>query len=142
MKHKAVKVGLTTLVLTAAFAGLLYTTLDSSTEYYKLVDEVMVNPQPWYGKKLQLHGFVVPDSIERTRSGLDWRFKVQSNGQIVNATYRGVVPDTFKNDAEVVLKGTLSTEGFAVVPNGVMAKCPSKYEPQSAGAAAGKTPAY
>jgi len=133
MKHKAVKVGLTTLVLTAAFAGLLYTTLDSSTEYYKLVDEVMVNPQPWYGKKLQLHGFVVPDSIERTRSGLDWRFKVQSNGQIVNATYRGVVPDTFKNDAEVVLKGTLSTEGFAVVPNGVMAKCPSKYEPKTGG---------
>ena len=135
MKHKAVKVGLTTLVLTAAFAGLLYTTLDSSTEYYKLVDEVMVNPQPWYGKKLQLHGFVVPDSIERTRSGLDWRFKVQSNGQIVNATYRGVVPDTFKNDAEVVLKGTLSTEGFAVVPNGVMAKCPSKYEPKTSGPA-------
>jgi cytochrome c-type biogenesis protein CcmE len=135
MKHKAVKVGLTTLVLTAAFAGLLYTTLDSSTEYYKLVDEVMVNPQPWYGKKLQLHGFVVPDSIERTRSGLDWRFKVQSNGQIVNATYRGVVPDTFKNDAEVVLKGTLSTEGFAVVPNGVMAKCPSKYEPKTGGPA-------
>ena len=133
MKHKAVKVGLTTLVLTAAFAGLLYTTLDSSTEYYKLVDEVMVNPQPWYGKKLQLHGFVVPDSIERTRSGLDWRFKVQSNGQIVNATYRGVVPDTIKNDAEVVLKGTLSTEGFAVVPNGVMAKCPSKYEPKTGG---------
>ena len=133
MNHKAVKVGLTTLVLTAAFAGLLYTTLDSSTEYYKLVDEVMVNPQPWYGKKLQLHGFVVPDSIERTRSGLDWRFKVQSNGQIVNATYRGVVPDTFKNDAEVVLKGTLSTEGFAVVPNGVMAKCPSKYEPKTGG---------
>jgi cytochrome c-type biogenesis protein CcmE len=135
MKHKAVKVGLTTLVLTAAFAGLLYTTLDSSTEYYKLVDEVMVNPQPWYGKKLQLHGFVVPDSIERTRSGLDWRFKVQSNGQIVNASYRGVVPDTFKNDAEVVLKGTLSTEGFAVVPNGVMAKCPSKYEPKTGGPA-------
>ena len=135
MKHKAVKVGLTTLVLTAAFAGLLYTTLDSSTEYYKLVDEVMVNPQPWYGKKLQLHGFVVPDSIERTRSGLDWRFKVQSNGQIVNATYRGVVPDTFKNDAEVVLKGTLSTEGFAVEPNGVMAKCPSKYEPKTGGPA-------
>jgi cytochrome c-type biogenesis protein CcmE len=85
----------------------------------------MVHPEPWYGKKLQLHGFVVPDSIKRTRNGLDWQFKVQSNGQIVDATYRGVVPDTFKNDAEVVLKGTLSTEGFAVVPNGVMAKCPS-----------------
>ena len=133
MKHKAVKVGLTSLVLAAAFGGLLFTTLGEATEYYKLVDEVMVQPEPWYGKKLQLHGFVVPDSIMRTRNGLDYRFKVQSNGQVVDATYTGVVPDTFKNDAEVVLKGTLSPEGFAVVPNGVMAKCPSKYEPKSGG---------
>lgn len=134
MKHKAVKIGLTGLVLALAFGGLLFTTLGEATEYYKLVDEVMVQPEPWYGKKLQLHGFVVPGSISRTRSGLDWRFQVQSNGRVVNATYRGVVPDTFKNDAEVVLKGTLSTDGFAVAPNGVMAKCPSKYEPRTGSA--------
>jgi hypothetical protein len=28
-----------------------------------------------------------------------------------------------------VLKGTLSPDGFHVERNGVMAKCPSKYEP-------------
>jgi hypothetical protein len=28
----------------------------------------------------------------------------------------------------VVLKGTLSPDGFHVAPDGVMAKCPSKYE--------------
>ena len=37
-------------------------------------------------------------------------------------------PDTFKDEAEVVLKGKLSPDGFHVDPNGVMAKCPSKYE--------------
>jgi cytochrome c-type biogenesis protein CcmE len=51
----------------------------------------------------------------------------------VAATYTGVVPDTFKSDSEVVLKGTLSSEGFAVAPNGVMAKCPSKYEAKPGG---------
>jgi cytochrome c-type biogenesis protein CcmE len=40
------------------------------------------------------------------------------------------VPDTFKDDAEVVLKGRLTSDGFHVDPNGVMAKCPSKYEAQ------------
>jgi cytochrome c-type biogenesis protein CcmE len=40
------------------------------------------------------------------------------------------VPDTFKDEAEVVLKGTLTPDGFTVEPNGVMAKCPSKYEPK------------
>ena len=131
MKHKAVKVGLTSLVLAAAFGGLLFTTLGEATEYYKLVDEVMVNPQPWYGKKLQLHGFA--KEVSRKPNSLEYRFVVESNGQRVTATYKGVVPDTFKNDAEVVLKGTLSPDGFDVVPNGVMAKCPSKYQPKTGG---------
>jgi cytochrome c-type biogenesis protein CcmE len=128
MKHKAVKVGLTSLVLALSFGGLLYSTMGEATEYYKHVDEVMTQPAEWYGKKLQLHGYVVQDSILKRKNSLDYKFKVQSNGHIVDATYTGVVPDTFKGEAEVVLKGTLGPDGFAVAPNGVMAKCPSKYE--------------
>ena len=132
MKHKAVKIGLTSLVLALAFGGLLATTLGEATEYYKHVDEVMSQPEQWYGKKLQLHGFA--KEVTRKPSSLEYRFQVESNGQSVMATYKGVVPDTFKNDSEVVLKGILSPEGFAVAPNGVMAKCPSKYEPSKTGA--------
>lgn len=136
MKYKAVKIGLTSLVLAMTFGGLLYTTMAEGTEYYKHVDEVMAQPDAWYGKKLQLHGFVVPDSIMKRKNTLDYQFKVQSNGHIVNATYTGVVPDTFKSDSEVVLKGVLSADGFTTQPNGVMAKCPSKYEAKTAGATA------
>ena len=132
MKHKAAKIGLTSLVLALAFGGLLFTTLGEATEYYKHVDEVMGQPEQWYGKKLQLHGFA--KEVTRKPSSLEYRFQVESNGQTVTATYKGVVPDTFKNDAEVVLKGTLSPEGFAVVKDGVMAKCPSKYQPSKTGA--------
>ena len=128
MNRKFLRIGLTTVVLVLAFAGLLWSTLREGTEYYKHVDEVMAQPEGWYGKKLQLHGFVVPDSIMKKPNSLDYWFQVQSNGKIVSATYTGVVPDTFKSDSEVVLKGTLSSQGFAVQPNGVMAKCPSKYE--------------
>ena len=128
MKNKGIKIGLTTLVLTLTFGGLLYTTMAEGTEYYKHVDEVMSQPDQWYGKKLQLHGYVVPNSIMRKPDSMDYWFQVQSNGQIVSATYTGVVPDTFKSDSEVVLKGELSPKGFDVQPNGVMAKCPSKYE--------------
>jgi cytochrome c-type biogenesis protein CcmE len=98
------------------------------------VDEVMVDPGAWQGKKLQLHGFIVPKSIMRKPDTLDWRFEVHSKGHVVRAMYTGVVPDTFKDEAEVVLKGTLSDDGFHVSPNGVMAKCPSKYEPKPGGA--------
>jgi cytochrome c-type biogenesis protein CcmE len=46
----------------------------------------------------------------------------------VSVTYTGVVPDTFKGEAEVVLHGRLGPDGFRTDPNGVIAKCPSKYE--------------
>jgi cytochrome c-type biogenesis protein CcmE len=130
MNGKALKIGLTTLALVIAFGGLLWSTLRDGTEYYKHVEEVMVQPHDWYGKKLQLHGFVVPKSILRRRDSLDYRFDVESKGQIVSASYRGIVPDTFKDDAEVVLKGVLTPKGFEVEANGVMAKCPSKYAPK------------
>jgi cytochrome c-type biogenesis protein CcmE len=130
MSQRAIKIGLTSVVLVAAFAGLLYSTLSEGTEYYKHVDEVMKDPAAWYGKKLQLHGFVVDDSILRKRDSLDYKFEVQNNGAVVPVRYTGVVPDTFKNGSEVVLKGRLGPDGFTVEPNGVMAKCPSKYNPK------------
>jgi cytochrome c-type biogenesis protein CcmE len=132
MNSKVLRVGLTALVLVLAFTGLLWSTLRDGTEYYKHVEEVMVQPDAWYGKKLQLHGYVVPDSILRRRDSLDYRFKVQSKGSVVTASYTGIVPDTFKDEAEVVLKGRLTPAGFEVEPNGVMAKCPSKYEAKPA----------
>jgi len=131
MSQKTAKIGLTTVILLAAFFGLLWTTLSEGTEYYKHVDEVMASPQQWYGKKLQLHGHVVDGSIMRRRDTLDYRFKIENNGYSVDATYTGVVPDTFKDGSEVVVKGRLDATGFAVEPNGVMAKCPSKYDAQS-----------
>jgi cytochrome c-type biogenesis protein CcmE len=130
MNHKAVRIALTATVLVAAFGGLLYSALSEGTAYYKHVDEVMVDPAAWHGKNLQLHGFVVAKSIRRKANSLDWRFDVHSNGHVVRASYSGVVPDTFKDEAEVVLKGRLTPEGFHVAKDGVMAKCPSKYEPK------------
>jgi cytochrome c-type biogenesis protein CcmE len=132
MKAKPLKIAATVVVLLLAFGGLLYSTLSEGTEYYKHVDEVMADPASWQGKRLQLHGFVVDDSILRKPNTLEYRFQIQSNGKIVPVRYTGVVPDTFKDGSEVVLKGRLGPEGFAVEPNGVMAKCPSKYDASQA----------
>ena len=137
MANKAVKIGITVVVLGLALGGLLRATLREGTEYYKHVDEVMASPQSWEGKRLQLHGFVVPGSILVRRDSLEYKFKVQNKGSVIDASYTGVVPDTFKDEAEVVLKGHLTAAGFATDPNGVMAKCPSKYDPARKSANAG-----
>ena len=75
---------------------------------------------------------MAPKSWVQRPGSLEYRFKVQSNGKIVQAYYTGILPDTFKEDSEVVLKGTLEPDGFHVNPDGVIAKCPSKYEAKSA----------
>ena len=130
MSAKALKISATVAVVVLALTGLMFTTLREDTQFYKHVDEVMVDPAAWHGRRLQLHGYV--ERIEKKRNSLEYRFNIQSNGRVVQARYTGVVPDTFKDGAEVVLKGTLSPEGFHVERNGVMAKCPSKYEPSKA----------
>jgi len=144
MTHRYIKIGLTAAVLVLAFAGMLWSTLREGTEYYKNIDEVMTNSAQWQDKKLQLHGYVVPGSILKKTDTLEYRFKVQNNparaaegGTVVDVTYKGIVPDTFKDEAEVVLKGKLSPAGFHTDPNGVMAKCPSKYEAAEKAAPAG-----
>jgi cytochrome c-type biogenesis protein CcmE len=134
MSHKAVKVGLTGLVLATAFGVLLYSTLGESAQYYKYVNEVMASPDVWYGKPLQVHGYA--RDIRRKRDSLEYSFEIHREGHVLRATYTGIVPDTFQNDSEVVLQGTLTPDGFHAT--GMTAKCPSKYEPQI-GSAAGTT---
>jgi cytochrome c-type biogenesis protein CcmE len=144
MTHRYIKIGATAFVLVLAFAGLMWSTLRDGTEYYKNLDEVMVNQEEWHGKQLQLHGYIVPGSIYRKRDSLDYKFKVQNSParssqgandvHVVEASYTGIVPDTFKDEAEVVLRGKLTPAGFHTDPNGVTAKCPSKYEVKSGAA--------
>ena len=136
MSHRYIKVGVTSAVLVLAFAGLLWSTLREGTEYFMDVNEVMPNRQAWEGKPLRLHGYVVPGSILVKRDSLEYRFKIQNSpprssepgATTVDVSYKGIVPDTFKDEAEVTLQGRLSPAGFHTDPNGVTAKCPSKYE--------------
>jgi cytochrome c-type biogenesis protein CcmE len=133
MTHRYIKIAATVTVLLLAFVVLMYATLRKDAEYYKHVDEVMSTRQQWEGRPLQLHGFVVPGSILVKPNTLEYKFKIQNKGAVVDASYKGVVPDTFKDESEVVLKGQLTPQGFHTDPNGIMAKCPSKYEAKKVG---------
>jgi cytochrome c-type biogenesis protein CcmE len=129
MPNKLAKIALTAVVLLSALGGLLWYSLQQDTAYYKHVDEVVASPDQWHGKSLQLHGFVVKGTWKQKPNTLEYIFNVENKGKVVRASYTGVLPDTFKDEAEVVLKGRLTeADHFAVDPNGVMAKCPSKYE--------------
>jgi cytochrome c-type biogenesis protein CcmE len=129
----------TLTLLVGGLVYLFYSSAGEAFEYYKHVDEVMANPGHWEGKRLQLHGFVVPGSImrkmDKEHQQIEYKFQAVNCGQTVDVRYAGTVPDTFKDRAEVVLKGTLS-DGAKFSANEISAKCPSKYEMKADSAAA------
>jgi len=131
------KIVLSVVVITGVVGYVLKTSVVSA-EYYKHVDEVMASPSQFHNKRLQVHGNVVPGSIEQAKGTLMYRFKIETGSMsrpdprppaVISASYTGLVPDTFKDGAEVVAKGSLGADDkLEVVPDGIMAKCPSKYD--------------
>ena len=109
MHSKGLKVVLTTVMLTVAFVGVLWTTMQEGTQYYMEVEEVVADPAEWNGKALQVHGYAA--NVMRHPKSLDYRFEitdsVDNSTHAVTAVYSGIVPDTFDNHAEVVATGYL-----------------------------------
>jgi cytochrome c-type biogenesis protein CcmE len=129
----AIKIVASVVAVVGAIGAVLYLSALPGGEYYKHVDEVMTNVDQLRGKHLQVHGYVVKDSILQKRGSLEYKFKLETRAPrapaIIEAEYSGLVPDTFKSDAEVVAKGTITADNrLAVVNDGISAKCPSRYE--------------
>jgi cytochrome c-type biogenesis protein CcmE len=134
----ALKIVATVVVIGGAIALLLTASISKGAEFYKFVDEVTTSPDAFRGKKLQVHGIVADGSIEQAKGTLKYRFQIHSRGDrppaTIMANYEGLVPDTFKSGAEVIVHGTLTADNqIAVIPDGIMAKCPSKYNPAQQG---------
>ena len=126
MSRKTKQMSATLVVLATAFGVLLYSSLGESLQQYKYVDEVALAPQQYEGKRMQIHGFVVPNSIGRKENTPEYRFDVERNGKVIRAYYTGSPVDQFKDKAEVVLTGVLKGDSFHATA--MTAKCPSKYE--------------
>ena len=131
MSKKTVRVLVTVLILGGAFGTLLAMSMRENVQFYKHVDEVMPEAEAWYGRTLKLQGNVVDGSL-MSRGPMEYRFDVRHGDSVVTAYYTGIVPDNFTDGAEVVMTGQLTPAGFQVEGDGIMAKCPSKYEASTA----------
>ena len=96
---------------------------------YKMVNDVMAEPARWEGERLTVHGYIVAGSIvELTRNA--HTFEISKDGKRLPIYYEGLVPDTVRDQSEVVLTGTLARDGdgWSFASNRMMAKCGGKYE--------------
>jgi cytochrome c-type biogenesis protein CcmE len=97
----------------------------NSMVYYITVSELAGKAEAEDLRGLRVSGTVVPGSIDQEELVLN--FEMTDGTHAVPVTYRGVVPDTFAEDGEVVVEGRfLPDRTFEA--SFLMAKCPSKYE--------------
>ncbi len=75
----------------------------------------------------RVNGKVAIGTIERHPSGQEVRFTMTDGKAAIPVDYKGVIPDTFVDDAEVVVEGKLRGDGVFDATT-LLAKCPSKYE--------------
>ncbi len=75
----------------------------------------------------RVNGKVVPGSIERLPTGQDVTFMMADAASSLAVSFHGEIPDTFVDDADVVVEGELGSDG-TFHAHTLLAKCPSKYE--------------
>lgn len=113
-------------VVIAALVYLIYTGFSDATLYYMTVSEL--HAAPVYDKNIRMFGHVVPGSIEKDEIGLmQVHFVAEEGGKKTRVTYKGVIPDTFKDGSEVVVEGMYRADS-TFSAHTLFAKCPSKYE--------------
>jgi cytochrome c-type biogenesis protein CcmE len=94
--------------------------------YYLTVTEFTQQANPGDGD-YRVNGTVSPGSIERLPTGLDVSFNITDDETSLPVAYHGIIPDTFVDEAAVVVEGHLQDDG-TFVAHTLLAKCPSKYE--------------
>lgn len=132
-----------TVVAVVAAVVIVFTAMQGSTVYYQNVSEV--TKEIAAGKlpdaATRINGKVLTGSITYNTDHSQVSFTevdLQNPSDSIKVTYSGIVPDTFKDDAQVVVTGTFNhnnTVGFSnsnvFVASEMLAKCPSKYQATS-----------
>jgi cytochrome c-type biogenesis protein CcmE len=114
-------VALSVAVLLAA--TLVYTSFSASSEA-RTPSQLLSAAQP--GKTYQLTGKVVPGY---TRDGTVTHFRVRdrSGSRSVPVTYRGSLPDPFREGREVIVDVRKVGDTYVGEKDSLITKCPSKF---------------
>lgn len=115
-------VALTAAVLLAS--ALIYTSFsaaDPALSPSQLIHEAVP------GRSYQLTGKVVAHSVKHDGEVLDFSVRDRAGEASVPVSYRGTVPNPFREGREVIVTVEKSGDGYVAERNSLITKCPSKY---------------
>ena len=84
------------------------------------------------GKAVRLGGMVERGSVKRDRDGVTTQFMVEDGEARVLVSYRGILPDLFREGSGVVAEGQLAPDQTFVADN-ILAKHDERYMPPELG---------
>jgi cytochrome c-type biogenesis protein CcmE len=131
------KIALSITILVLAFSTLVGLSLRGSMVYYLTVSEFIAHPPSGLEGHFRVNGRVARGSIVKEPGTLGARFLVTDGKKTLPVVFRKELPDTFVDNAEVVVEGRMDGETFEA--RTLFAKCPSKYESEQK--TAGQAPA-
>ena len=111
---------------------LIFTGLSENSTYFLDVAEAKAQDRNTL-KNIRLFGTVQADSIREPAEGLGVLFTLEDQNDpdtTMFVRYTGIVPDTFKDGAEVIVEGGMEQDG-TFQAKVLMTKCPSKYEKEN-----------
>ena len=123
------KFGGATVFIIVLLGYLAYTGVQDSKSYYVTIKELNTMGKDAYSKRLRVAGNVVPGSIKRSGTHVD--FLLKENDLTLPVSYTGTEapPDTFKDDSQALADGSFGRDGVFHAKQ-LQAKCASKYAPQ------------
>lgn len=136
---KYLRFGIAIGVIVVSLGYLAWTGVQESKSYYVTIKELQEMDSSRYSKRLRVAGNVVPGTIKRAGTRVEFRLK--ENDLTLPVIYVGTEapPDTFKDDSQALAEGQFGRDGVFHAKQ-LQAKCASKYAPKQEGQPAG-TPA-
>ena len=126
-KQQRLALVLLALLLVGGATGLVLTALNDKVAFFVTPSDV-ANRNVSAGKNFRLGGLVVEGSIQRQADG-SVRFAVTDKAQQVEVTYKGLLPDLFRDGQGVVTQGVLGPDGTFQAAE-VLAKHDENYMPK------------
>ena len=120
------KILVAVIVFVLAGAYLAYNGARSSMAYYLTVGELLDRTATVRDADVRLSGTVSGGTVTRDPVAGTLAFEVTDGTRRLPVRYRGVVPDAFKDGAEVIVGGKFDGRTFTAAR--LFAKCPSKFE--------------